>query len=228
MKFNSILFTVLVFLGGCGEPNLDDAETLGKILAEAIDGSKLLKRGEEGERLFYAPNEQSPYTGWIKEMYNNGQVKGLCHFKDGKQDGLFTQWFENGQKQAVKNYKDGKRDGVWTFWYKNGQKLEELNYKDGKQDGLKTGWYENGQKEDEINFKNDKLDGLLTDWYDNGQKESEGNFKADKLMSLDVWKPNGEKCPVSNIVNGNGVTVTYDEDGTEKWRNTFKDGKEVD
>ena len=41
MKFNSILFTVLVLLGGCGEPNLDDAETTDKILAEALDADKL-------------------------------------------------------------------------------------------------------------------------------------------------------------------------------------------
>ena len=58
MKFNSILFTVLVLLGGCGEPNLDDPESLDKILAEAIDFGKIQERGEEGEKLFFQPNEQ--------------------------------------------------------------------------------------------------------------------------------------------------------------------------
>ena len=53
MKFNSILFTVLVLLGGCGEPNLDDPESLDKILAEAIDSEKLQQRGEEGEKRFF-------------------------------------------------------------------------------------------------------------------------------------------------------------------------------
>ena len=71
MKFNSILVTVLVFLGGCGEPNLDDAETIDKILAEAIHADKIQQRGEVGENFFYAPNEQEPYTGWIKKMYDN-------------------------------------------------------------------------------------------------------------------------------------------------------------
>ena len=66
MKFNLFLFTVLVLLFGCGESNLDDPETLDKILAEAIDADKIQKRGEEDEKLFYAPNESNPYTGWVK------------------------------------------------------------------------------------------------------------------------------------------------------------------
>ena len=104
MKFNSILFAVLVLLGGCGEPNLDDAETIDKILAEAIDADKIQERGEEGEKLYYAPNEQEPYTGWVKEMYNNGQVKILFHVKDGKKMGLRL-WHENGQKREETNFK---------------------------------------------------------------------------------------------------------------------------
>ena len=108
MKFNSILFAVLVLLGGCGEPNLDDPETLDKILAEAIDKEKLQKRGEEGEKLFYAPNEQTPYTGWMKNMFNNGQVETLAHYKNGEWDGLLTRWYDNGQKRAEGNFKDDK------------------------------------------------------------------------------------------------------------------------
>ena len=133
MKFNSILFTVLVLLGGCGEPNLDDAETTDKILAEALDADKLQERGEEGEKLAYAPNEQEPYTGWLKEMYNNGQVKALAHIKDGKPDGLATGWHENGQKKLEGNYKDGELDGLWTHWDENGVKTSEVNWKDGKE-----------------------------------------------------------------------------------------------
>ncbi len=39
-----------------------------------------------------------------------------------------------------------------------------------------------------------------------------------------VWKPNGEKCPDTNLAYGNGVVVEYDDDGTEWFRLTFKDG----
>jgi len=46
-------------------------------------------------------------------------------------------------------------------------------------------------------------------------------------MSVEPWKPNGESCPVTNVKDGNGVVVTYKDDGTEAKRYTYKDGKPV-
>ena len=46
-------------------------------------------------------------------------------------------------------------------------------------------------------------------------------------MTAVVWKPNGKKCPDTNVVDGNGVVVVYNEDGTERVRLTYKDGKRV-
>ena len=72
-----------------------------------------------------------------------------------------------------------------------------------------------------------KREGLSTNWYKNGKKSAEENHKYGKLKSVMVWKPNGEKCPVTNVVNGNGVVVVYEEDGTELYRVNYKDGEEV-
>jgi hypothetical protein len=47
-------------------------------------------------------------------------------------------------------------------------------------------------------------------------------------MSVVVWKPNGEMCPVTNLKNGNGILVWYRDDGTKLFRSTYKDGKEVE
>jgi len=70
--------------------------------------------------------------------------------------------------------------------------------------------------------------GLSRQWYHNGQKSGDSNWKDGKLMSAIGWKPNGEKCSVTNVKNGNGVVVSYKRDGTEKWRGTYKDGEFVD
>ena len=112
-------------------------------------------------------------------------------------------------------------------FYENGQKLLEVNFKDGKKDGLQVIWHENGQKAGEQNWKDGKKDGVSTSWYENGQKSLEVNFKDRKRMSTVVWKPNGEKCPVTNLKDGNGVLVWYNEDGTERIRETYKDDKLV-
>ena len=74
-------------------------------------------------------------------MGGNKEFEGS--YKDGKLDGLWTNWYENGQKSSeitykngkqyiIRTYKDGKREGFWTWWYANGQKFYEDVYKDGE------------------------------------------------------------------------------------------------
>jgi antitoxin component YwqK of YwqJK toxin-antitoxin module len=179
MKALFIALFVSLLLFGCGSPDLDDPKTLDGIIAQAIDEDKLQKRGKEGEELFYVPNTQTPYTGWKKKLYKNGQVEELSHFKDGKLEGVVTVWHENGQKKV------------------------EINCKDGK------------------------LEGFGASWYENGEKKSEGNFKDGKLVTVTRWTPKGEKCPITNVVGGNGVVVDYNEDGTEKERTEIKNGEKV-
>ena len=189
-----------------GGIDLDDLETLDKIIAEAIDGDTLQKRGEKGEVLLYAPNDQTPYTGWAKKIQvPEGQIRMLGQVKGGKADGLVTSWYSKGQKSSEVNFKDGKQDGLETDWYRNGQKRREVNYKDGERDGLTTWWYKNEQE----------------------QKASEETYKDGKTWSAVAWKPNGEKCPHTNVVDGNGVMIWYNDDGTEGDRLTFKDGERV-
>ena len=175
-KLLAAMFVALL-MAGCGDPDLDDKETLDGIIAEAIDDDKLQARGKEGEELLYAPNQKTPYTGWSKLMYDDGQIEALYQYKDGKEDGL----------------------GRW--WYRNGQLFVEDTSKDGKSDGPARGWYSNGEK------------------------EYEGTHKDGKLMTFVGWKPNGEKCPVTNVVNGNGSYFKYHENGKKAEEGTYKDGK---
>ena len=168
MKILPLLLLSFALLIGCGKPNLDDPKTLDQILVEAIDEGELQERGKEGEELGYAPNSQTPYTGWVKGMYENGKVRYLLQVKDGKAHGLSTWWHDNGQKKGETNYKDGKEHGLETVWYENGQKELETNYKDGKEHGLMTGWHENGQKAGEGNLKDGKAHGLSIIWDENG------------------------------------------------------------
>jgi antitoxin component YwqK of YwqJK toxin-antitoxin module len=151
-KLLAAMFVALLMVG-CGSPDLDDKETLDGIIAEAIDKSTLQMRGKEGEELYYAPNEQTPYTGWVKEMHDNGQIEGLAQFKDGKPNGLVTGWYENGQKKEEINFKDGKPNGLGTRWYEDGQKKSEENFKDEKADGLHIFYKEDGSEVGRVTFK---------------------------------------------------------------------------
>ena len=134
---------------------MDDAETRKKIVARAIHFSKLPSRGKKGEKVVFAVNQETPYTGWSKKVHGNGQAAALTQYKEGKQDGEAMAWYHNGQKRTERTMKDGK------------------------------------------------------------------------IMSLVGWKLNGEKCPHSNVVNGNGIWVWYNEKGQLHRRHLYKDGIRV-
>ena len=88
----------------------------------------------------------------ITERYSNGNIQSITYYKktrDGIEKVKEEGYHYKGQKESEIHYKDGKEDGLWTGWYDNGQKEIEGTFKDGKPDGLSTLWYENGQKKQE-------------------------------------------------------------------------------
>ena len=55
-------------------------------------GTELL--GRNG--LWYYPSHDDPVNGRVMEWYSNGQVRAEQNYKDGKRDGIFTEWDEQG------------------------------------------------------------------------------------------------------------------------------------
>ena len=113
--------------------DLNDPITLEKIIAEATDAKSLQKRGEKGKELYYSPDEQTLYTGWGKEMHDNGRIKSLIQVKEGKMRGLINAWHKNGQKQLESNWKDGKPDGLFISYNEDGSENTRQRFKDGEE-----------------------------------------------------------------------------------------------
>ena len=199
------------------KPNLTNTAPEKDPMESAVEWSKLQNRNGDA----YIPNTDKPYSGWAKQNYDNEQVKVLAEFTDGSVTRL-RQWQENGIP-------------MWDIPYLKGKvSLSDVPLEDywdtnhSLQHGLFTLWYENGQKRFEVNQKDGKVDGLGASWHKNGQKEAEVNAKDGKMVTMTKWKPSGEKCPITNMVDGNGVVVHYNEDGTEKTRFRYKDGEIVE
>ena len=161
----------------------------------------LQKRGEIGNQHYYLPHQDVPFTG-----------KAVAKWP-------------NGQKMTEINYKDGKRHGLKAHWYESGKKLSKINYKDGKHHGLLSMWYENGQWRRTGNHVDGKMVGIWTHWYENGQQRDELFYLGGYMGSAMVWKPDGEKCSMTDVKAGNGVMVKYMEDGRESLRITYKEGE---
>lgn len=108
-----------------------------------INSEQLQKRGDG---LFYAVNEEKPYSGKVVELYKSGQKKIEQTFSNGKLHGLTTSWNSDGQKEEETSYQNGAQTGPYRTWYDNGQQKSEGVYKEGKEEGKWTFWTRNGEK----------------------------------------------------------------------------------
>ena len=90
---------------------------------------------------------------------------------------------------------------------------ENSNFNQGEMDGLVVHWYKNGVKQVEFNYKEGEKDGVEKAWYRNTFRKI---FKEGRRISAKVFKPKGEQCSRSNLNNGNGIMVVYNDDGSEK------------
>lgn len=64
---------------------MHDPATPKWILEEAIDRDRLQNR-----------RGKTSYTGWVKEMYDNGQKRRETNYHEGEQHGLDTVWDKEG------------------------------------------------------------------------------------------------------------------------------------
>jgi len=97
--------------------------------ADGVNLKELEFRGD----FTYLKGSDSPYTGKYYTLYENGQKQAEGNLKNGKQDGLTTEWYENGKKAKESNFKDDKQDGLYLEWHENGQKRFEIKYKHGEE-----------------------------------------------------------------------------------------------
>ena len=126
---------------------------------------------------------------------------------------------------------DPQKEATYTGWAKwvwsNGQVKYLVRFKEGKQDGPSIWWYKNGHKQSEDNWKANTQDGLSITYYEDGTQRERTMWNNGKLMTAVAWKPDGQECPSTNVMKGNGIVVRYNKDGSEEIRFTYQDGELV-
>lgn len=191
-------------------PNFDNSIEIAEILNQALVGewddfsNKSLPFNEFRQKkgLQYHRTASDPYSGYYVQVDKNEKIRNLRYFINGILDGPTVSWRENGLKFHQGGYKEGKKHGILTQWSDKSIKVLEQNYKHGK------------------------LDGLSVRWYKGGQKRSEQIFQDGSIVTAIGWKPNGERCPSTRVVDGVGVLVIYDDFGEETIREEYKGEKQ--
>ena len=89
MKRLLLIILPLLLIIGCSKP---------------LDYESLIDR----DGVKYQQDSQKPYSGKVFRLYESGEKEFEGSYKDGKEDGLWTEWDENGKKAGEIQYKDGK------------------------------------------------------------------------------------------------------------------------
>ena len=171
---NSLIISLLFLIVGC---------------SRLIDEPSLIEKNG----VMYLPQSDKPYSGDVSKSDNFGKTLLKGTYKNGKKDGLWTEWDENGQKKSEGKFEDDKKDDLWKDYYENGQLQEEGHYKEGKYEGLWIRYFDNGILSIKGNYKDDKQDGFWKSYYDNGQLKYEWNYKEGELISQECWDEDGNE-----------------------------------
>lgn len=110
-----------------------------------------------------------PFSGFIKETYENDTLKSIGSYFEGKQHGPTTTFYSNGQLRDKRMYKENTSYGRHFGFWENGNKKFDFVYYNDKREGLQKQWYRNGSQYAFLNFKNDVETGMQQAWRENGK-----------------------------------------------------------
>ena len=116
----------------------------------------------------------------IEETYPDNQPKKISYFQEqeGKEVKVEEKYFhQNGKLKMVGEFLNGKREGEWKAYFDNEQLQSEGIFKDGKREGIAKVYFPNGKLRYEGQYKNDKEVGHWKFYNEQGKLVTEKDFK---------------------------------------------------
>ncbi|HFG0564776.1 toxin-antitoxin system YwqK family antitoxin [Flavobacterium psychrophilum] len=162
------------------------------------------ENGQISDSVYYIKNKMH---GEIKHWHKNGQIREICGWKNGIQNGIYETYYENGKPKEKATLINDELDGKNERWHKNGQKDFIHFYKLGVREGNVKEWYSNGKMEIDANYSSGKKNGKVTLYYENGNLRTEQFFKNDQRNGVCIWyDENGKLIQKEIYVDGQIVT----------------------
>ncbi len=126
----------------------------GKIKARQYDsiGYQWITRyNEKGILIEKQQLKNSLLVGNVYQFYDNGKIKAIIPYKNGKKHGVFKMFFPDGKLQIIGHFENDTLHGLIKSWNIDGMFAEEF-YNKGKRTGIWKYYYPGGQLKTTLSF----------------------------------------------------------------------------
>lgn len=148
----------------------------------------------------YVKGEDIPYTGTAKRYHENGELREVIHYVNGRLNGPYIEYDEYGERYQEGQFINGSREGTW--------------YMEDRDNGIYT----------KALFKDDQYHGEIILEYDDGSKQIGLFIKGNMHGRYQAFYPNGMPQEESVYINGelHGQVTKWDEKGNEIYSREYE------
>lgn len=166
----------------------------------------------------------------FRATFGKDSIGELQEYKNGVLDGEVKVFSRSGQLVKVYHVKNELKNGEEIHYYPQripGIQITpkmSVSWFQGIIQGVTKTWYDNGIMESQREMSENKKNGLSTAWYRDGQLMLIEEYDGGKLKRGDYYRK-GEKHPISQVVEGEGIVTFYDAEGNFIKKVTYANGK---
>ncbi len=164
------------------------------------------------------------------EYHPDGSVKRIQPAKNCEIHGLLLVFSKEGDTLEFRKYNEGTPIGTHWYYYKKNKPQILITYdNNGRKNGPEKKWWPNGNLKEYFKRKDDEAEYIET-YYENGKKRyvlEKMNLIPfrEEIYEAKYFHPNGKSA--GTIKNGNGTIIYYKEDASKKWKEVYKEGKQI-
>jgi len=178
------------------------------------------------------------YKIWEQE-YSNDKLNGkwkvftlhgtLTSYQTFKNDSLngtaINYWIDGKSIIQEVNYFNGHGKYIQKNYFKNGKVEDETTYINGVPNGQTKEYYSDGVLKREVVLKDGVPNGLFKYYYPSGKIWIEQEMKNGLAWKVIAnYTENGQKRNAGTLKDGNGTIILYNEDGSIRETEIYKNG----
>jgi antitoxin component YwqK of YwqJK toxin-antitoxin module len=164
-------------------------------------------------------------NGQWKTFDLRGKLVRYRTFKKDSLNGTCKDFWIDGTLQEEREFFNGKQNYNMKKFSRSGKIEEEISFVSGLPHGQGKKYYPNGNLMDEVTLKNGEIDGPRKYYYPSGIVWIEYVYREGKPWNIVAnYDEMGKMRNAGTLRNGNGTVILYNDDGSVREIEEYKNG----